>query len=549
MEAEYGDVSRVLEGTTILVTGAAGFVGTALLYRLLLDPKLSSRVKRVLALIRGSTFEEAVEKLPPALRELARPIGTDEADAKLLILRGDCRHAQLGLTGPSLQTARQADVVIHAAGETRFMLGLSDAMDCITDLAYQAARFSLGSSSAKTHIHLSTTYVGWFMRNGSTMTEDFLQNDLDDDSNDTHANTYLHAKTLAEESVNALFKPQAGRPLHGKSVRILRISTLGAAAAFPSPGCGACQTSTPVSAALAAVPVSETTPDRAWIPRDSFLDVLPVDVAVNQILALTASAHKSHTLSPAAPFHPRNGRNPVNARGTNVPVYHVASGLPPQKQLRFLTLNKPEVKIAQPYVKEKSLMCCYMPFIEKQVHFDVSRARSAMGTTTPPSQADDDLVAPTLLFPDSVEDLGSDRASAASPSTSPSLDGSVVFDDDAMMANARRRNSNAALSDLASSISEDAPSDFVEEKEGRPNLSAAAAATASTATAFNVSRTWADQTIDCGALEVDCGKVLEAHFGPMTASADSAAWLGYLSVVRDEMDRYMALAAEDSWVD
>lgn len=284
---------------------------------------------------------------------------------------------------------------------------------------------------------------------------------------------------------------------------------------------------------------------------------------MNQILALTASAHKSHTLPPTAPSHPRNSRNPVNARGTNMPVYHVASGLPPQKQLRFLTLNKPEVKIAQPYVKEKSLMCCYMPFIEKQVHFDVSRARSAMGTgTTPPSQAEDDgtdatdatgaRVAPTLLFPDSVEEgLGSDdRASSASPSISPSLHGSVIFDDDAIMADARR-NSNAALSDLASSISEDAPSD-VEQKEeqDRPSLSAAAIASlAPAATTCNLSRTWADQTIDCGALEVDCGKALEAHFGPMTASADSAAWLGYLSVVRDEMDRYMALAAEDSWVD
>ncbi|KAL8369912.1 hypothetical protein RB595_000326 [Gaeumannomyces hyphopodioides] len=545
MEAEYGDVSRVLEGTTILVTGAAGFVGTALLYRLLLDPKLKTSVKRVLALIRGSTFEEAVKKLPPVLRELARPIDTDEPDAKLLILRGDCRHAQLGLTGPSLQAARQADVVIHAAGETRFMLGLSDAMDCITDLAYQAARFSLGSSNVKTHIHLSTTYVGWFMGNGSTVTEDFLQNDLGEDGDETHANTYLHAKTLAEESVNALFKPQAGRPVHGKSVRILRICTLGAAAAFPSPGCGACQTSTPVSAALAAVPVAENSPEMAWVPRDSFLDVLPIDIAVNQILALTASAHKNHTLPPAALSHPRNFRNPVNARGTNVPVYHVASGLAPQKQLRFLTLNKSEVKIAQPYVKEKSLMCCYRPFIEKQVHFDVSRARSAMGATSP-AQLDDctaDSSVPRLMFPEAVEDLGSDRASVASPSIAPSPDGSVIFDDDLIAA--ARRNSSAALSDLAASVS-DAPSDG-EEKGDRPGASAAAYAL--TATTFNVGRTWADQSIGCGTLEVDCAKALEAHFGPMTASADSVAWVRYLEAVRDEMDRHMLLAAEDSWVD
>ena len=44
-----------------------------------------------------------------------------------------------------------------------------------TDIAYATARFSLTSSNVKTHIHLSTGFMAWFMEHGSTIYERYRQ--------------------------------------------------------------------------------------------------------------------------------------------------------------------------------------------------------------------------------------------------------------------------------------------------------------------------------------------------------------------------------------
>jgi hypothetical protein len=123
-------------------------------------------------------------------------------------------------------------------------------------------QFSFGSPKVRTHIHLSTCYTGWYLPSLSTFHEE-PQSSLDPSFvNEYHPNTCpslhlpahhfhnltflridLHAKTIAEGIVDAIGRSEAGRPASKISWRILRLSTIGPAASFPSPGWGAGHTS------------------------------------------------------------------------------------------------------------------------------------------------------------------------------------------------------------------------------------------------------------------------------------------------------------------
>lgn len=133
---ETSDVVDALNGTIILITGAAGFIGVALVQRLLLDPKFSG-INQVICIIRGDTIESATARLPESLQRLT-VIKDDETEekkvARLVVLNGDCGKPDLGLSGNELKTALKAQIVIHAAGDTRFTLPLSDAMGSIVSI-------------------------------------------------------------------------------------------------------------------------------------------------------------------------------------------------------------------------------------------------------------------------------------------------------------------------------------------------------------------------------------------------------------------------------
>ena len=113
-------IPDALDGSTILVTGAAGFVGSALLYRLLCDPALNG-IKKVIAVVRGKAVEDAVARLPSALTSQPR----------LVVVNGDCGQFDFGLEGKLRDEIHAANIVIHAAGDTRFTLPLGQAMSSI----------------------------------------------------------------------------------------------------------------------------------------------------------------------------------------------------------------------------------------------------------------------------------------------------------------------------------------------------------------------------------------------------------------------------------
>ncbi|KAI9332464.1 male sterility protein-domain-containing protein [Zopfochytrium polystomum] len=367
-------IQEVLFGTRILVTGAAGFLGAAILHRLLGDPSFD--VLQVVAIVRGATAEESLKRIPSSLRHHAQPIG-EGAIPKLLVLNGDCTRPNFGLEARDFEEACKAEIVLHCAGNNRFTLPFPKAFEVITDLAYSVGRFSLLTSSVKTHIHVSTTFIGWYLPDGSLITETLTPDGCGSriDAHSKHANTYFEAKTYAESFVNNLFTPQVGRNLHSKACRIVRLATLGPAVRFPRKAWGAGHPSSPVCAAIAAHVVGD---EEQLIGPNVGLDIVPVDLAVNQILAVTASAHALQRLPETHRLHPKTPQ---------VPCYHIACGRGEDSEVLVRLLNSSRIKIKKPYIPAVNLLRVFDPFISKNVHFDILRTRIVLGL--PPLKVDD----------------------------------------------------------------------------------------------------------------------------------------------------------------
>lgn len=109
--------------------------------------------------------------------------------------------------------------------------------------------------------------------------------------------------------------------------------------------------------------------------------VVPVDVAVNQILALVAAVHRTHRLPSSDVSSPRNPACEANRPGTDLGCYAVATGVDPYYQTHMNTLNQRDTKLARPFIPKRKLLDYYRPFISKIVTFDTARARAVLGLT------------------------------------------------------------------------------------------------------------------------------------------------------------------------
>src|SRR5438067_557942 len=149
-------LAEALSGKRLLVTGVTGFVGEALLERILFD--LPHTVVTVLVRPRGDTSgADRVHQLlrKPAFRRLRERDGDEAVDAivgsRVSVLEGDLD------TIPPLPG--DLDVVVHCAGEVSFDPPIHEGFATNVHGALNLLAAIEASGSRPHYVHVSTAYV------------------------------------------------------------------------------------------------------------------------------------------------------------------------------------------------------------------------------------------------------------------------------------------------------------------------------------------------------------------------------------------------------
>ena len=157
-----------LAGRTVLLTGVTGFLGTAILEKLL----RSVPGCRVLCLIRpgrsGAPARLATEVLATrAFAPLRDSCGADfdaTVGARALSVAGDLSRDRLGLSAADLELVAGADVVIHSAAEVAFDSPLDVALSTNLRGPVRLVETVRSTGARPTVVQVSTAYVSGIRR-------------------------------------------------------------------------------------------------------------------------------------------------------------------------------------------------------------------------------------------------------------------------------------------------------------------------------------------------------------------------------------------------
>ncbi|HET9050496.1 MAG TPA: SDR family oxidoreductase, partial [Candidatus Dormibacteraeota bacterium] len=157
-----------LEGRTILLTGVTGFLGTAVLEKLLRDVAGC----RVVALVRpgriGAERRLRQEVLSSdafdRLRSRLGPRFDAECAERVTAIAGDLGKPRLGLDGAALELLAGVDRVIHSAAEVSFDSALDIALGTNLGGPVRLVETVLGAGARPAIVQVSTAYVGGVRR-------------------------------------------------------------------------------------------------------------------------------------------------------------------------------------------------------------------------------------------------------------------------------------------------------------------------------------------------------------------------------------------------
>jgi alcohol-forming fatty acyl-CoA reductase len=160
---------------TILLTGGTGFLGTALVEKILRSLPDLGRLYLVVRPSRGKSAPERVRKDvlgAAAFRGLREELGDefdDYVSAKVRVLEGDVHAASLGLGEEDLaELSREVDVVIHSAASVIFDAPLDAAVDSNVRGTLGLLKLARGWEKRPLFMHISTAYVAGTIKEDAT---------------------------------------------------------------------------------------------------------------------------------------------------------------------------------------------------------------------------------------------------------------------------------------------------------------------------------------------------------------------------------------------
>ncbi|EDX02432.1 putative fatty acyl-CoA reductase CG5065 [Drosophila yakuba] len=151
-------IPEAFQDQEIFVTGASGFVGKALIEKLLRScPKLG-RIYVLMRPKKGHTIEERLQQQwETRLYERLRREQPD-ARSKLVAIAGDVEQLGLGIAKADLERLRNVNIVYHSAASVRFDDALSTAILLNTRGTHELVKLALEWPQLKAFVHVSTTY-------------------------------------------------------------------------------------------------------------------------------------------------------------------------------------------------------------------------------------------------------------------------------------------------------------------------------------------------------------------------------------------------------
>ncbi|CAN4100756.1 unnamed protein product [Withania somnifera] len=157
-----------LEGTTLLITGATGFLAKLLVEKILHD---QPNVKKLYLLIRASDDNSARERfahevmmteLFNVIREKMGSVNLCSlVEEKVFAISGDVSHEDMGIKNSHLRDnmRKEIDIIINSAATINFDERYDIAMDINVVGAMNVLKFAKSCTKLKMLLHVSTAYV------------------------------------------------------------------------------------------------------------------------------------------------------------------------------------------------------------------------------------------------------------------------------------------------------------------------------------------------------------------------------------------------------